>query len=106
MKSGVAHSCADVTDSDRSVAGPAISDGQMDRDQVRKPRIFRGKPVRWPDMAFGHLTINPYSIGGRTPPTRVSSLGTGTRHRLRARPRHLGRLDRPRARHSGDWDQG
>lgn len=32
---------------------------QMDRGQVRKPRISLGKPVRWPDMAFGHLTLNP-----------------------------------------------
>jgi len=28
----------------------------MDHGQVKKPRIFLGKPVRWPDMAFGHLT--------------------------------------------------
>ena len=32
------------------------SDGQMDHGQVKKPRISREKPVRWPDMAFGHLT--------------------------------------------------
>jgi hypothetical protein len=29
----------------------------MDLGPVRKPRIFLGKPVRWPDMRFGHLTV-------------------------------------------------
>jgi hypothetical protein len=28
----------------------------MGHGQVKKPRIFQLKPVRWPHMAFGHLT--------------------------------------------------
>jgi len=28
----------------------------MDHGQMKKPRIFQGKPVRWPDRGFGHLT--------------------------------------------------
>src|SRR5439155_6767596 len=43
---------------EKAVSGPfRPSDGQMDPGQVKKPRVFRRKPVRWPDMAFGHLTL-------------------------------------------------
>jgi hypothetical protein len=39
------------------VTDSATSDGQIDRGQMRKPRISQAKPVRWPDIGFGHLTI-------------------------------------------------
>jgi hypothetical protein len=31
------------------------SDGQMDRSQVKKPRISLRKPVRWPYTGLGHV---------------------------------------------------
>ena len=42
--------------SDRFWQNAPISGGQIDPGRVRKPRISREKPVRWPDLDFGHLT--------------------------------------------------
>src|SRR5207237_10619147 len=44
----------------------------MDHGQVRKPCIFQAKPVRWPDMAFGHLTVCQV-VTGVVPPSHDSS---------------------------------
>src|SRR2546421_8284090 len=35
---------------------PRLLNLQTDPGQVKKLRVFLGKPIRWPHMGFGHLT--------------------------------------------------
>src|SRR5438132_4454676 len=44
-----------ITDPPLETFSVPASHCQMDPGQVRKPRIFRGKPVKLPDVAFGNV---------------------------------------------------
>jgi hypothetical protein len=51
----------------------------MDHGQVKKPRISQGKPVRWPDMGFGHLTPADKIAAGSSAPLLPFANGTFAR---------------------------